>query len=234
MIKKTIILLVTLTAITLCFAEWSIPRSMSIDASYYGPKDRPESGLISIEVFKLYGGKFSLYGNLGGYYGSRDEDTQAGDDVLDENGNPVVSDEQVATTTISTFYLPFTVGGRVNVYESKGMTYFLGLGIGLGFAVDMSTSNLLSTAYEYGLSDAEGTSLKDYLKDHSNAYYGFNYQLSTGVEYTAKPGLNVYGKLFYNGAKLNRDTGVSADKIELGNKLDMSGFGAGLGIRFAY
>jgi len=232
--KKIILFLVLVVSVYACYAEWTMPKNISIDASYYGPKDRPESGFISIEAFKTYNKIFNLYGNIGGYYGSSDDSNIAGSNVVDENGNPVNPDEQVATTTLSTFYLPFTLGGRVDVYESKGIKYFVGLGIGLGFAVDLSTSNLLSTAYEYGMSDEEGTSLKDYLKDHSNAYYGFNYQLSTGAAYIAKEGLEVYGKLFYNGAKLNRDTGVTNDKIELGNQLDMSGFGAGLGIRFSF
>jgi len=230
--KNIIFLLVCIMSVSFCWGEWSVPRNMSIDLSYYGPADRPESGMVSVEFFKVYGGKFSLYGNFGGYYGEKETD-KATDDIAEYTGSPTDKQTTIPLTQ-STFFLPFTFGGRMDVYESKGVKYFVGLGFGLAFAVDWFHSNLLSTGAEYYTSKEDGTSLNDYLKKQTNAYYGFTYQLNAGAAYVAKPGLDVYGKLYYDGANLNRDTGVTKDLIGMGDRVKMSGWGAGLGIRFGY
>jgi len=233
--KKMILFLVFVISVYACYAEWSLPRNLAIDASMYGPADRANSGMISLEFYKVYKGRFTLLGNVAGYYGANKDENQSGA-IADTLADGTHVDKVVYDREYSTLFIPIMLGGRIDVYESKGIKYFVGAGFGLGIAIDMDITNLVSGLWDAGQEvDGNGNTVaKDFIQDRSNLYYGFNYQLNTGASYIAKEGIEVYGKIYYNGADLRRDTGLTADEVGLGDRVNMSGWGAGIGARFPF
>jgi len=229
--KKTILFLILVTTICLCFGAWSLPRNIAIDASIYAPNDRAKSGMISLEFYKVYNERFTLLGNIAGYYGSNKDENEKGSIADNPDIDTVEYDREY-----STLFFPIMIGGRIDVYQSKGIKYFVGVGFGLGIAVDMDITNLVSGLWKANEEvDGDGNAVaKDFIRDRSNLYYGFNYQLNTGASYIAKEGIEVYGKIYYNGADLRRDTGLTADEVGLGDRVNMSGWGAGIGARFPF
>ncbi|MGD9899436.1 MAG: outer membrane beta-barrel protein [Calditrichaceae bacterium] len=68
-------------------------------------------------------------------------------------------------------------------------------------------------------------------EDDTEFYGGWGWHLDAGVSYPLSRASDLYGEVTYTGGSPSRDAGETADGLPVRSEIDMSGFGARIGIR---
>jgi len=179
----------------------------------FDPKGSPNGGsFLGLRTGAEFDNRLTLSFNLDAYWRSFTEEITIAQE-LDRNGN-VITTSLTSFATTSTL-IPLGVSLGLRLPGSRTLTPFVGVGV----AYEILVNNVED--YASGIED-------------TNVYGGPGWQVFGGLMMPITSDTHLLGELWLNDAEVSRDVDNYSEGLPVRETIDVSGFGARLGIEFHF